>query len=65
MSTVTPEFRLEQVFDGEVKVWGIVQDQSGNLVQRFEADRPLMADHPGAPLAMVVPRMRMLVAGMA
>ena len=35
---VTPEFRLEEFFDGEVKVWGIVQDRSGNLVQRFEAD---------------------------
>ena len=35
---VTPEFRLERFFDGEVKVWGIVQDRSGNLVQRFEAD---------------------------
>jgi len=33
-----PEFRLERFFDGEVKAWGIVQDRSGNLVQRFEAD---------------------------
>jgi len=33
-----PEFRLERFFDGRIKAWGIVQDRSGNLVQRFEAD---------------------------
>lgn len=33
-----PEFRLERFFDGEIKAWGIVQDRSGNLIQRFEAD---------------------------
>ncbi|NJO36319.1 MAG: DUF3833 domain-containing protein [Rhizobiales bacterium] len=34
----TPEFRLEQFFQGEIKAWGIVQDRSGNLLQQFEAD---------------------------
>ena len=33
-----PKFRLERFFDGEVEAWGIVQDRSGNLLQRFEAD---------------------------
>ncbi len=34
----SPDFTLERFFDGEVKAWGIVQDRSGNLTQRFEAD---------------------------
>ncbi len=33
-----PDFNLQQFFEGEVKAWGIVQDRSGNLVQRFEVD---------------------------
>ena len=33
-----PDFDLKAFFDGEVKAWGIVQDRSGNLVQRFEVD---------------------------
>lgn len=32
----SPEFSLTQFFDGEVKAWGIVQNRSGELVQRFE-----------------------------
>lgn len=30
-----PSFKLEQFFDGKVTAWGIVQDRSGELVQRF------------------------------
>ena len=35
---VAPTFDLFEFFDGEVEVWGIVQNRSGNLIQRFEAD---------------------------
>ena len=33
-----PEFELFEFFSGEVKAWGIVQDYSGDLVQRFTVD---------------------------
>ncbi len=33
---IEPEFNLQEFFEGRVKAWGIVQDRSGNLVQRFE-----------------------------
>ena len=32
------DFDLYTFFNGEVQAWGIVQDRSGNLVQRFEVD---------------------------
>lgn len=35
---VQPEFKLEEYFDGNIKAWGIVQDFSGNVTRRFEAD---------------------------
>ena len=35
---ITPDFDLFQFFDGEVEVWGIVQNRSGDLIQRFEAN---------------------------
>lgn len=33
-----PKFVLEDYFNGPVKVWGIVQDRSGNVTSRFDAD---------------------------
>lgn len=33
----TPEFDLFEFFDGRVLAVGIVQDRSGNVIQRFEA----------------------------
>ncbi len=33
-----PDFRIERFFDGNVRAWGIVQDRTGNVTQRFEAD---------------------------
>ena len=33
-----PEFKLEEYFNGNIKAWGIVQDLSGNVTRRFEAD---------------------------
>ncbi|MFC4700364.1 DUF3833 domain-containing protein [Glaciecola siphonariae] len=35
---VQPEFKLESFFDGKVKAWGIVQNRSGEVVQRFIVD---------------------------
>jgi hypothetical protein len=32
---VEPDFVLDEFFDGKVTAWGIVQDRSGNVVQRF------------------------------
>jgi len=32
---VTPAFNIKQFFDGNVKAWGIVQNRSGDVVQRF------------------------------
>lgn len=37
-SNQTPQFVLEEFFDGDVNVWGIVQNRSGNVVQRFTVD---------------------------
>ncbi len=37
-SSVSPKFNLPQFFDGEVKAWGIVQNRSGDVVQRFIVD---------------------------
>jgi len=34
----TPVFELTEFFDGEVKAWGIVQNRSGEVVQRFEVE---------------------------
>ena len=34
----TPDLDLKTFFEGEVKAWGIVQNRSGNVVQRFEVD---------------------------
>jgi hypothetical protein len=34
----TPVFDIMQFFDGDVKAWGIVQNRSGNVVQRFVVD---------------------------
>ncbi len=34
----SPEFKLTEFFDGDVRAWGIVQDRSGNITQRFIAD---------------------------
>ena len=33
-----PGFDLFKFFDGEVRAWGIVQNRSGEVVQRFEVD---------------------------
>lgn len=33
-----PEFKLEEYFNGPIKAWGIIQDRSGNVVSRFDAD---------------------------
>lgn len=35
---VTPTFDLRTFFDGDVKAWGIVQNRSGEVVQRFIVD---------------------------
>lgn len=35
---VSPVFDIEQFFDGDVKAWGIVQNRSGEVVQRFTVD---------------------------
>ena len=32
------DFDLYEFFEGNVEAWGIVQDRSGNLVQRFKVD---------------------------
>jgi len=34
----TPAFVLEAFFNGQVLAWGIVQNRSGNVVQRFTVD---------------------------
>ncbi len=33
-----PAFKLEDYFNGPIKAWGIVQDRSGNIVNRFDVD---------------------------
>lgn len=35
---VAPAFAIEEFFDGDVRAWGIVQDRSGNVVQRFQVN---------------------------
>ncbi len=34
----TPQFNLTEFFNGDVKAWGIVQNRSGEVVQRFIVD---------------------------
>ena len=34
--SIDPTFDLFQFFDGEVKAWGLVQNRSGEVVQKFE-----------------------------
>ena len=34
-TSVEPIFDIESFFDGQVKAWGIVQNRSGEVVQRF------------------------------
>lgn len=34
----TPEFRLEEFFDGEVQAWGIFQGRGGEVRRRFTVD---------------------------
>jgi len=34
--SIEPAFDLFQFFDGEVKAWGLVQNRSGEVVQKFE-----------------------------
>lgn len=33
-----PEFKLEEYFNGPIKAWGIIQDRTGNVVSRFDAE---------------------------
>lgn len=33
---MAPAFKLEEYFNGTIKAWGIVQDTSGNIVNRFD-----------------------------
>jgi hypothetical protein len=33
---VSPKFELFRFFEGDVKAWGIVQNRSGEIIQRFE-----------------------------
>ncbi|MBT0585471.1 DUF3833 domain-containing protein [Alteromonas oceanisediminis] len=35
---VSPDFNIESFFDGDVRAWGIVQDRSGEVIQRFVVD---------------------------
>ena len=35
---VSPELKIEDFFNQDVKAWGIVQDRSGNLIKSFEVD---------------------------
>jgi hypothetical protein len=35
---VKPVFDIEQFFEGDVKAWGIVQNRSGEVIQRFIVD---------------------------
>ncbi len=37
-TSVTPDFNITEFFDGDIKAWGIVQDRSGKVVQRFIVD---------------------------
>ena len=33
-----PGFKLEEYFQGPIKAWGIIQDRSGNITARFDAE---------------------------
>lgn len=33
-----PAFKLEEYFNGPIKAWGVIQDRSGNVLNRFEAE---------------------------
>lgn len=35
---VSPDFEIKAFFNGDVKAWGIVQNRSGKVVQRFIVD---------------------------
>ena len=37
-TSVSPDFNIKAFFDGNVKAWGIVQDRSGKVMQRFIVD---------------------------
>lgn len=37
-AAVEPKFDIESFFNGQVKAWGIVQNRSGEVVQRFIVD---------------------------
>ncbi|MBC6498028.1 MAG: DUF3833 domain-containing protein [Alphaproteobacteria bacterium GM7ARS4] len=37
-ATLQPSFVLEDFFQGNIKAWGIVQDRSGRVVTRFDAE---------------------------
>ncbi|WP_414828306.1 DUF3833 domain-containing protein [Alteromonas sp. H39] len=37
-TNVSPDFEIKAFFDGDVKAWGIVQNRSGKVVQRFIVD---------------------------
>ena len=34
----TPQFELFAFFEGDIRAWGVVQNRSGEVVQRFEVD---------------------------
>ena len=34
----SPKMHVKDFFNGQVKAWGIVQDRSGEVIRRFEAD---------------------------
>ncbi len=36
--SIEPRFNINQFFDGQVRAWGIVQNRSGEVVQRFIVD---------------------------
>lgn len=37
-SATTPEFRLEQYFEGKVNAYGVVRNRSGQITRRFKVD---------------------------
>ena len=37
-NSIEPAFELFEFFDGSIKAWGLVQNRSGEIVQRFEVD---------------------------
>ena len=46
----SPTLSLSQFFDGEIKAWGIVQNRSGHLVQRFAVD--IIGTNDGSTLTL-------------